>query len=218
MTSSTLSGAEASRDGIPLVPVRQVSGTILKVLGQVEADWYTSSRESYLEQTRFTETTDLRDLDRLLHFELMIFRWSQWLAAGEDYSGYEVDADQLRRNLKDASVSVNQLKDTMGLTKRARDDAASAGDFAVWLDNLRMRAKAFGVHREHQLSAALVLMNDLSAIVTAFDRSDAEERTKLGFETERDVLDWIRSTMLPEFHAVDAHFREHDQKYWIRSV
>jgi hypothetical protein len=60
-------------------------------------------------------------------------------------------------------------------------------------------------------------MNELSAIVGAYDRSDPEERRKLGFETETDVLDWIRETMIPEFVALDTYFRANKQRMWQRS-
>lgn len=205
-------------DGIARVEVSMVSGEVVRVLGDVEARWFDSTRDSYLDQLHFSETTDLRDLDRLLVLELMVFRWTQQLAAGQDYIGMEIDEEKIRKNIKEYSESVNKVKESMGLNKKARDDAANSGDFATWLAELKTRAKAFGVHREHQLSKALVLMNELMSIVTAYDRSDPEERDKLGFETEKDIVDWIRSTMAPEFRAVDQHFREHDQRYWIRSL
>jgi hypothetical protein len=205
-------------DGIRRVEVAMVSGETLRVLGDVEARWFTSTRDTYTEQLHFTETTDLRDLDRLLVLELMIFRWTQQLAAGQDYIGLEVDEEKIRKNIKEYSDTVNKLKDQMGLTKTARDDAASSGDFALWLANLKKRAKAFGIHREHQLSKALVLINELMSIVSAYDRSDVEEREKLGFASETEIVDWIRTTLTPEYVALDAHFREHSQTYWIREL
>lgn len=205
-------------DGITRVEVSMVSGETLQVQGDTEARWYNATRAQYAEQLHFTETTDLRDLDRLLVLELMVFRWTQQLAAGRDYTGFEIDEDQLRKNIKEYSEAVTKIKESMGLTKKARDDAANSGDFASWLANVKMRAKAFGVHREHQLSKALVLMNELFSILNAYDRSDGEERAKLGFETDKDILEWIRNTMQPEYRAVDEHFREHDQRYWVRSI
>jgi hypothetical protein len=61
-------------------------------------------------------------------------------------------------------------------------------------------------------------MNELSGIVGAFDRSDEEERKKLGYETEHDILQWIRESMLPDFKAVDEHFIENEQKLWKRDL
>ena len=200
------------------VEVPLVSGESVRVQGETEARWFNDSRDMYLKQTKFTETTDLRDLDRLLVLELMVFRWTQYLAAGVDYQGFEIDEDQLRKNIREYSEQITRLKDSMGLTKKARDDAAAGGDFNTWLTDLKARAKIFGIHRQHQLTKALVLMNELSAIVGAFDRSDTEEREKLGFESEGEILDWIRNRMLPEFREVDEFFRTNDQRYWIRSL
>lgn len=205
-------------DGIARVEVTMVSGEVVRVLGDVEGRWWDSTRDQYLRELHFTETTDLRDLDRLLVLELMIFRWTQWLAAGQDYIGFEVDTDQIRKNIKEYSDAVTKIKDSMGLTKKARDDAANSGDFATWLADLKVRAKAFGIHREKQLTQALILINELISIVSAFDRSDAEERQKLGFENEAEIVDWIRTRLTPEFQEVDAHFRENEQRYWIRSM
>lgn len=205
-------------DGIARVEVTLVSSEAIRVLGDVEARWFAATRDSYMQQLHFTETTDLRDLDRLLLLELMLFRWTQWLAAGQDYIGYEIDEEKIRKNIKEYSDATTRIKESMGLTKKSRDDAANSGDFATWIAELKQRARAFGIHREHQLSAALVLMNELLSIVAAYDRSDLEEREKLGFASESEIVAWIRSTMTPEFQAIDEHFREHDQKYWIRSI
>jgi len=205
-------------DGIARIEVQLVSGETVRVLGDVEGRWFNTTRDSYIAQLHFSETTDLRDLDRLLIMELMVFRWTQQLAAGQDYIGMEVDEDQIRKNIKEYSAAVTQIKDSMGLTKKARDDAANSGDFATWLAELKLRARAFGVHREHQLSKALTLMNELFAIVSAYDRSDTEEREKLGFESDKAIVEWIRSTMRPEYAAIDEHFRTHEQTYWIRSI
>lgn len=199
-----------------LPQVQTVSGQPLKVLNAAEQRWFNDSRDDYLTQTKFTENTDLRDLDRLLIMELMIFRLSQHLASGSDYEGFEIDETLLRRNVRELSEQINRTKGAMGLTKKARDESAAEGDFSGWLTDLKVRAKIFGIHREHQLTKALVLMNELSAIVGAFDRSDAEERRKLGFEDEKEIVGWVRERMLPEYLELDTHFRETDQKYWIR--
>jgi hypothetical protein len=196
-----------------------VSGETLTVLTAVEARWFTQSRDTYMAQTKFTETTDLRDLDRLLIQELMIFRLSQHLAQGKDYDDFPIEDEALlRRNIREYSEQITRLKSSMGLTKSARDDAQNAGDFSTWLTNMKIRAKEFGINRENQLTKALVLMNELSSIVGAYDRSDTEERQKLGFENETEIVDWIRHTMLPEYRAIDEHFRQNSQRYWIRSM
>lgn len=196
--------------------VRNVAGEELTVLTLAEQRWFESSRDTYLDQTKFTETTDLRDLDRVLFLELMVFRLSQQLAVGHDYDGFEIDDNALRRHVREYSEQITRLKASMGLTKAARDEATSGASVATYISNLLQRAKLFGIHREQQLTRALVLMNELSSVVGAFDRSDTEERAKLGFEDEKEIVEWIRTVMLPEFRSIDEHFRQHQQRYWIR--
>lgn len=116
------------------------------------------------------------------------------------------------------SSQIDSIKKAMGLNKAARDAEANTDSVADYIQNLKARAKAFGIHRETQLRKALELMNELHAIVGAFDRSDQEEREKIGFESEAEILEWIRNTMLPEYTAIDEHFRQHDQRYWVRSL
>lgn len=201
-----------------LFEVGLVSGKTLKVMSETEAEWFTETRDTYLAQTKFTETTDLRDLDRLLVLELMTFRWTQHLAAGVGYDGFDIDPEQLRKNIKEYSDQINKVKESMGLNKKSRDDIAADGNFAQWLGDLKARAKIFGIHRENQLTKALILINQLSGIVGTFDRSDEEERHKTGFESEHAIVEWIRHTLLPEYKAIDEHFRANEQRYWIRTM
>jgi hypothetical protein len=198
--------------------ITMISGDTMNVMSGAEVRWFNESRDNYLSQTRFTETTDLRDLDRLIVMELMVFRLSQYLSQGSDYEGFEIDEALIRRNIREYSEQINRTKDSMGLTKKARNDAANSSDAAAYLSDLRMRAKVFGIHRVQQLKRALVLMNELSSIVGAYDRSDTEERDKLGFRDEKEILEWIRERMLPEFKEIDEHFRANQQRYWIREM
>lgn len=199
-----------------LFEVKLVSGKTLSVMTELEAEWYNESRDSYLEQTKFTDATDLRDLDRLLILELMIFRWTQHLAAGVDYEGFEVKSEDIRRNIKEYSDQLNKVKESMGLNKKARDDAANDGNLAAYISDLKSRAKIFGIHRERQLTVALTLFNELSGIIGSYDRSDKEEREKLGFPDEHSILEWLRHVALPKYKQLDEHFRTHEQRYWVR--
>lgn len=209
---------------VPLLPpgtnraVKMVSGKVITVMTDVEAEWFEETRDAYLYELKFTEKTDLVDLDRMLILELMVFRWTLHLASGVDYDGDMVDEKKLTADIKLYSDQLNKVKETMGLSKKSRDSQASEGNFASWLSDLKSRAKVFGVHRQHQLTKALSLMNELSAVVGAFDRSDVEERRKLGFDDEVEILAWIRSTMLPEYHALDEFFRANEHRYWVRDL
>lgn len=216
MASST--GAQAPISGSNLRHVSMVSGQPLQVQGDDEVAWFEATRDKYLDETKFSDATDLRDLDRLLILELMVYRWTVHLASGVDYEGDIADEEQLRKNIKDYSSQIDSIKKAMGLNKAARDAEANEGNVADYIQNLKARAKAFGIHRERQLRKALELMNELHAIVGAFDRSDQEEREKIGFESEAEILEWVRNTMLPEYTAIDEHFRQNEQKFWVRSL
>lgn len=194
----------------------QVSGKTLAVLNSVEAEWFDETRNAYLSELKFTEKTDLIDLDRLLILEMMIFRWSQYLSAGKDYDGDMVNDKQLTFDIRAYSEQIIKIKDSMGLTRKARDDLANADNFAQKYADLKARAKMFGIHRENQVTKGITLAMELSTVVGSFDRSDEEERRKLGFESEHEIMEWIRNTWLPEFHAVDTAFRAGSQKFWIR--
>lgn len=204
--------------GPELFRVELCSGEGLMVQTEVEQRWFNDTKAKYLTETKFTDTTDLQDMDRLLCLELLIFRWNQHLAAGQDYHSNLVDDDLLRKQVKEQSDAITKLKQSLSLDKRSRDQALNEGNFATWFADVKRRAKLFGIHRENQLNKALALMNELSGIVGAYDRSDEEERRKIGFEKPEDILDWVRNTMLPEFKAIDEHFIENEQKLWKRDL
>jgi hypothetical protein len=209
-----------SRDegGSPLFEVNLCSGEKLPVMTAVEQRWFNDTQSKYLSQNKFDDVTDLQDLDRLLGLELMMFRWTQFLAAGQDYDRNIIDEELCRKQVKEQSDAITKLKQSLGLDKKARDAALNDGNFHVWFMDVKRRAKIFGIHRENQLNVALGLMNELSGIVGSYDRSDEEERKKLGYETEAQILAWVRESMLPRFHEVDAHFIENEQKLWKRDL
>lgn len=209
-------GPEITRQFTPiqLVSVTRVTDGVLEVQGQAEADWYNGTRDRYMEQTRFTETTDLQDLDRMLFLELMTHRWTRWLASGRDYAGRAIPEEDYKKSLREYNEQLIKIKDSMGLSRKARDSAANNGDVATMWATLKTRAKEFGIHKENQVSLALVLMNEWSAHLGAFDRSDTEEREKLGFPDEHSLLEWVRQVMIPRFREIDAAWIQSTQKYW----
>jgi len=196
--------------------VRLVSGKTATVQTTIEAEWFDETRDTYMHETKFTDATDLRDLDRLLILELMVFRWTQHLARGEDYDGDMTDDEQLRKNIKEYSDQINKVKESMGLSKRSRDAAANDGNFAQWLEDLNSRAKLFGIMRERQLTVGITMFKEIFGVTETFLRVDDEERKKMGFATAEDIVAWIAKQKKPEFDAVDAHFRANEQRYWIR--
>jgi len=195
-----------------------VSGKPIEVQSKLEVEWFEETRNTYQLETKFTEATDLRDLDRLLVLELMVFRWTQWLAKGKQYDGDLTDDEQLRRNIKEYSDQINKIKESMGLNKKARDASAADGNFQQWIDDIKRRAKLFGVHRVRQSTEAIVLMKEIFAVTDTFYRADAEERQKFGYKTEADVVKWIQEQIRPRFNELDEYFLEHDQQYWAKDM
>lgn len=199
-----------------LQAVKTPSGQTIEVLCLAERLFYEGQAARYQSENKFSNTSDLLDLDRLVFLELLIFRASSWLGREQDYNG-ELLTDRAvadnRRALRENSVLISDVKADLGLTRAARDkaDYASVG---AYITSLKQRAKEFGVHRERQLVKGITLCQQLFSIVGAFDRSDGIERVKIGFATETDILDWIRTVMRPEFDEVDAHFVAHTQRYW----
>ena len=200
----------------PLRTVQLVSGQQISVQGDDERAWFTSRKTQYLEENRFTLATDVQDLDRLLILELMVNRWTVQLASGYDYDGELANEEQLKKSIKEYSSEITAIKAAMGLNKATRDKAAqeSVGEY---ISQLKARAKEFGVHRETQLTRALTLIEELSSLIGTHDRADAEERRKLDL-SEHSILDWVRQVLLPEYRAVDEHFRTTKQRYWVRTL
>lgn len=205
--------------GVQPVKVITPSGQTLEVLGPGEAAFYVGQAKRYQDENAFRNTSDLLDLDRLVFYELRIFRMSLWLGSGVDYDGGPVDTRACQVILKETSGLASSVKNDLGLTKSVRDKSTQQ-DVADYLENLRIRAAEFGVLREKQSAKSIELIKQLFAIVAAFDRSDEVERGKLGFKDSEAVLDWVRTMMKPEFDALDAHFRSKPggQRYWVRSL
>jgi len=205
--------------GPQLTDVTTVAGHKIQVMSAEEARYYRSQKTKYLAENKFTAVTDQADLDRLLFMELLVFRWTGWLASGRDYDGLlsPNQEDQLRKNLKEVSPLISSVKNDLGLTKSQRDKEAfeSVGQYLV---DLKARAKEHGVRREKQLTAAICLTKELFSLIGTYDRSNELERSKIGLESEADIVDWIRSAMKPQFDAIDEYFQTHQQKMWVRKV
>jgi len=201
----------------PQITVATPTGSLSPVMNQGEADYYNGQCQSYMSQFLFTNVADLADLSRVLFYELQMHRMSHWAATGTDYDGVPIDPTQTRRAIKEYGDSLSKVKNDLGMTKSQRDKEKEQ-DTGAYLVRLKRRAREFGIHRETQLRKALQLMNDLNYIVGSYDRSDQVERDKLGFSSEHEILEWIRQSMLPEFIAVDDHFRKNAQSFWLQEL
>lgn len=215
MTSVGPAPAEfVSEEGLPvLLP----SGAEFKVLTQSEVDYLEDRAERYLHDQKFVNVSDLQDIDRMLIFELLVYRIGLWLSRGRDYFDEPVDNQSLRKWLVEVSRELRQLKSTLGIDKTSRDRNRGTDSTAAYIENLRRRAKEFGIHREAQLAKALELANELMGLMTVNENADPQEQNELHV-TDKDVMAWIRTVYVPEYTALDAHFRKHAQRFWVRDL
>lgn len=192
--------------------VTLVSGTAVEVMSVEEKTFFEMTRDRYLGEHTFTAITDMQDLDRLLALELMVHRWTRWMASGRDYYGNLVDEVDLRRGMKDYSAQITSVKQSMGLAKSERDKDAhdSVGSYII---ALKQAGKQFGVHRSNQAAKAIALMMEAMSLCGTYARSNALERGKLGITAE-DIIDWVNTVAGPEMLELDRAFRQNQQKYW----
>jgi hypothetical protein len=196
--------------------VQTPSGATLPVLTQSEVDYYEDRASRYLRDHKFTSVTDLQDLDRVLSTELLLHRYDIWLALGADYFGQAVAERDLLRYMKELSATLQATKKSMGLDKATRDKDVGA-DFVSWLDDVKRRAKAFGIMRNKQFETALVLFHELMGKVQLYENCDAVERQELGLSPD-ELVQWMQRDLFPRFNAIDEHFRQSGpeaQQMWI---
>ena len=185
-------------------------------MGDAEERRYNESFKEYTTNISFTERSDQEDLERILFMELMNYRWQRWLLSGRDYDGNLVDSreGELRRWINDYNTAITKIKESLKLDRKGREGDKSATFEERWR-KLAEHAREMGVHREHQLDRALEIMQGYCGSVRTFDRSDQEERNKLGIPDEKALVQLWRDAM-PTFDEIDEYFRTHQQKYWVR--
>lgn len=199
-----------------MVRIRLPSGAVFPV-HEVEVDYISNITRLYLSENHFVKITDLQDVDRMLMLELMTYRWGNWLSRQKDWWGDTIDPNEIQKSLNAYSTELRQLKKQLGLDKATRDKEKGDDSVSAYIQNLLVRAREFGVMRENQLSKALELFKQLESLVTLYQNSDEIERREMHVTLE-DVLDWMTTIAFPEFEAIDAYFREHQQRMWIRKM
>jgi len=200
----------------PSRTVKTPTGGEVDVMGDAEERRYNESFKEYTTNISFTERSDQEDLERILFMELMNYRWQRWLLSGRDYDGNLVDSreGELRRWINDYNTAITKIKESLKLDRKGREGDKSATFEERWR-KLAEHAREMGVHREHQLDRALEIMQGYCGSVRTFDRSDQEERNKLGIPDEKALVQLWRDAM-PTFDESDEYFRTHQQKYWVR--
>lgn len=201
--------------GYTLYTVQAPSGYDYHLQTQEEADWYEDRRDRYQTDNMFPNVSDLQDLDRLLTLEVLVYRWSLWMAQGFDYVYSLVDAGQLKNNIKEYSVEIRLLKQSLGIDKSTRDKekGESLSDYTA---NLLHRAKEFGYHRDQQYELAVTKMYEMRSMVMTYDRCDDEERALLDLSAEQ-IVEWIRDRVVKDWDDVADAFRK-NQSMWIRDM
>lgn len=197
--------------------VTQLNGHKLEVLHADEKAFFQVQLKSYRDEFSFTVVSDLTDLDRLLVLELQAFRYNRWLTSGRDYDDFDIPdgrMDDLRSTMKTIAKDISSIKADLGMSKAARDKEQheSVGGYIV---ELRRRAKEHGIRRNKQVDRFIGLMMELRSLIGTYDRSNQLEREKIGLTSEADIIEWVRSYMIPEFDAIDAEYRKTSQHLWV---
>lgn len=201
--------------GVTLYTVTSPSGSELHLMTPEEAAWYEDRRDRYQADNVFPNVSDLQDLDRLLLLEVFSYRWGLWAAQGFDYLMSRVDENDLTKKLRDYSVETRLVKSSLGIDKSTRDKEKGES-LADYTEQLLVRAKAFGYHRNEQYELAVTRFFEMRSMVMTYDRCDEEERTLLDLSLES-IVEWIRDTVIADFDDVNAAFRT-TQSMWIRSM
>lgn len=190
------------------------SGAIFWVF-QREVGYFEDRVKRYLKDNKFTNVSDLQDVDRLAVLELLSWRYGIWVSQQKDYWGEQVDENTLSKHLKELSTEVRQLKASLGIDKLTREKQKGEDSLEKYLSALRDRARQFGVMREEQFAKGMELFNEAKALVVLYFNCDDDERREMHV-TAKDVLEWFRDVAIPEYDAIDQHFRENVQRYWIK--
>lgn len=167
----------------------------------------------YTTHNQFVNISDQQDLERIIYLEVLSLRYANWLSTEVDYMGELIDAKQVAAMMKDFSMELRQLKKSVGIDKPSRQREASES-VSDYIEQLKIRAKEFGVMREEQLTSALTLFNELIARVTLMDNCTQEEREEQKCRPE-DVFRWLREEAFPEFEEIDEYFIANSQRFWV---
>lgn len=180
-----------------------------------EVGYFNERVRRYLKDNTFTNIGDLQDVDRIVILELLVWRYGQWVAQQRDYWSEPVDEGALNKQIKEYSTELRQIKASLGVDKVSRDKQRGEDSVVTYLENLRVRAKAFGINRERMLDKGLELNQELIAKFTLYKNADETERREQKCDIG-DLVKWIEEYYVPEFQKVDAHFRENEQRLWVR--
>ena len=204
-------GDEGSDD---FVEVISPSGATVRVMNQEEADHFERISAQYQTDNKFTNISDLLELDRILTFEIASYRYSQWFNRGEDYDGRKISAPDAQKALELFSKEIRGIKKDLGIDKSTRD-RDQGENLAAYIASLGVRAKEFGITRNKQAVAAITLLMEIRALVALYENSSESERKTFG-ATLDNLVHWIKEKS-EEFDQIDAELRK-KQTYWTREL
>ncbi len=200
-------------------PVKEIevvgpAGGQFTVMTGSEQNLFDELVDKYTTHNQFVNISDQQDLERIIYLEVLSLRYANWLSTETDYTGELIDPRQVSTMMKDFSGELRQLKKSVGIDKpsRQRESSESVSDF---IEQLKIRAREFGIMREEQLTVALTLWNELVARVTLMDNCDQQERDEQKCNPE-DIFRWLREEAFPEYDEVDKYFIENKQRFWIQ--
>lgn len=198
----------------PTIEIITPGGASFRVLNQEEADHYIATAQKYQDDNKFTNASDIAELDRILMMELMCYRWSQWLLQEEDYYGKKVNPVELQKSVETYSKEIRGIKKDLGIDKSTRD-RGGAESVADYIQKLQLRAKEFGYTRNKQAVKAITILMELRGLITLHKNSSDSERRE--FEARwPDIVAWFEEKC-EEFDEIDAQLRE-KQTYWVREL
>lgn len=194
------------------------SGAVFPVLNEDEREYFEDVAQRYLSDNHFSNVTDLQDLDRIIHMEMLCQRWNSWISRESDYNGDAIDQEKHIKYVNEFSKEIRLLKKQLGVDKSSRDKDKGES-VAKFVDDLKIRAREFGIMRNEQAVTAITLFKQLESLVVLSGNCTPEERREnkdIKAEVD-DIFDWLVTIAIPEMNEIDLNFREH-QKLWIRDM
>lgn len=195
------------------IPVDLPSGAIFYVLTDNEQVYLEDKIERYLDDNHFHNVADLLDIDKLVTFELLHYRWMRWVSMEKDYWGEDIAVKEIALLADKYSQEIRQLKKALGVDKTTRDTKVGDDSVHAKWQKLLSRAKEFGYKRNEEAVQAITSMHRIAAIITYHRNTDQEERAEFKVSVE-DVIEVIDEEVA-KFKEIDEEFRFRVQKYWI---
>lgn len=211
-------------DGAPMIDVFLPSGGTHEIY-EVEKDDFERRHTAYLKDNAFDNVSDYNDLDRLLIFEQLVYRWGKWLSTGVNFNGEPVRERDLQDQMVKVSKEITAIKEKLVIDKSSRNKEKGMDDVGDWIENLLFRAKRFGFKRNEEFAEIMEIFNELRGIIFLYHNSDETERkeyqfkigggknaivgvnTKLGLTPEH-IIEWYETEAQVRIDEIDRKFRQ----------